>query len=98
MAFTIFMTFGTAMGQQTPPRPDASVLLAKYSTLAVLGQFDTSSHQTRYTREHIDASSGATGTIEKFQRKPSDLVQKTTGPDGSILPKRVQRHCCPGNA
>jgi hypothetical protein len=84
VAFAILITFGNAMGQQSRPWPDAAVLLAKYSAL-VLGQFDTAAHQTRYTRQHMDVGSGVTATIEKFQRRPSELVQKTTAPDGSIL-------------
>jgi hypothetical protein len=84
VAFAILITSGTAMGQQSRPWPDAAVLLAKYSAL-VLGQVDTAAHQTRYTRQHMDVGSGVTGTIEKFQRRPSELVQRTTAPDGSIV-------------
>jgi hypothetical protein len=80
----ILTTFETAMGQQPAPWPDASTLLAQYSTL-VRGRFDTAAHQTRYTRQHTEIIPGITGTIEKFQRKPAELVQKTTASDGSMV-------------
>jgi hypothetical protein len=68
---------GTLMEQQPSPWPDAATLLERYEAL-VRGQFDMAAHRTRYTRQHTELIPGVPATIEKFQRRPAELVQKTT--------------------
>jgi hypothetical protein len=33
----------------------------------------------------MDVGPGVTGTVERFHRRPNELVQRTTGPDGSTV-------------
>jgi hypothetical protein len=72
------------MDEESATLPDAATLLKNYAAL-LLGRFDTSAHQTRYTRHHTDLVPGFTVTVEKFQRAPAELVQKTTALDGSMI-------------
>lgn len=67
----------TLMAQQPSPLPDAATLLARYEAL-LRGRFDTAAHQTRYTRQHTELVPGVPATIEKFQRRPAQLLQKMT--------------------
>jgi len=72
------------MAQQPAPWPDAAVLLAQYEAL-LRGRFDTAAHQTRYTRQHTELIPGVPVTTEKFQRRPAELVQKTTALGSMVL-------------
>jgi hypothetical protein len=81
-----FLTFvpGVSMAQPPTTWPDAKELAAKHASL-VLGGFDSSSHRTRYTRQHTVIVPGTLTTIERFQRRPSDFIQRITGSDGSTV-------------
>jgi len=66
-----------------PVNPTPNELLARHAA-AVLGQFDTSAHRTRYTRERVEPVPGVTITTERFQRWPSEIVTKVTDPMGGV--------------
>jgi hypothetical protein len=72
------------MDQRSPAWPDGAELLARHAAL-VRGEFDMTAHQTRYTRQHSELVPGMIVVTEKFQRSPSELLQKLMATDGSPL-------------
>lgn len=84
VGIAILFSLGTALGQQSANWPDGTALLMRHDAL-VRGRFDTAAHQTRYTLQHMDVAPHLRVTVEKFSRKPAELVQKMTGSDGSIV-------------
>ncbi len=74
---------GIAVSQPSP-LPEAAELVAKHSRLA-LGRFDSAAHRTQYTRQHTEQLPGMIVSVELFQRRPNELVQRistTEGPGG----------------